>query len=534
MNDEPELVQAIENIRTGKLALDQPLLRSALKKYPADVSAICLQADFEIKEKRYGAAKKLLRRCLELEPGYTLARNNYTVVLLRRLEYEEALSQAEILLTEEPENPKHLFLKGSILVRIGDHSTAMAIFESVVDRYPDRAKLQLSYGHALKAVGRAEEAIVAYRHAIDYSSGMGEAYWSLANLKTFRFTDDDLATMRTKFSSDTHTGDKGGRSHLAFALAKTLEDRKSYDESFSYYQRGNAIRRPNHRYDPKKNRHNAARQIHSCNTEFFAQRQDWGCPAIDPIFIVGLPRAGSTLLEQILASHSAVEGTAELPDIISISRKLEERKNDNPATQYPQVLAELSREKCVELGEGYLASTQIQRSHLPLFIDKMPNNFLHIGLIHLILPNAKVIDVRRHPMAGCFACYKQLFAQGQNFTYDLRDVAHYYHNYINVMDHWDEVLPGKVLRVQYENMVSHPERQIRRLLKHCDLPFEQQCLRFYDTERTVRTPSSEQVRQPIFTQGLEQWRHYEKHLVPLKKALGPLLQRDPTCLQTTD
>jgi hypothetical protein len=273
--------------------------------------------------------------------------------------------------------------------------------------------------------------------------------------------------------------------------------------------------------------YNAVRQVKTCTAELFSGREGTGCQAPDPIFVVGLPRAGSTLLEQILASHSMVEGTTELADIIALSRRLAGDRKANPAGRYPEILSELTPDQLRELGESYLESTRVHRSALPFFIDKMPNNWLHVGLIHLILPNAKIIDARRHPMAGCFACYKQLFARGQTFTYDLAALGHYYRNYHNVMDHWDKVLPGKVLRVQYEDMVDDSETQIRRVLRHCALPFEEQCLRFYETERAVRTPSSEQVRQPIFQQGLEQWRNYEAHLDPLKQALGPLLDRYP-------
>ncbi|MBE9538003.1 MAG: sulfotransferase [Proteobacteria bacterium] len=447
------------------------------------------------------------------------------VALVRRQAFTQAMEQLNVLLEEEPENQKYLIVKGIVLVRMGDSTTALEIFESVLKEHPPQALALLNYGHTLKSVGRADEAAQVYRRAVNKSPGLGEAYWSLANLKTFRFSDDDIETMRAAITSN--DGDADDQSHLAFALATALADREQYDESFKFYQRGNTIRRLKHRFDPEKNRYNAVRQIHTCTANFFATRHGYGCPARDPIFIVGLPRSGSTLLEQILASHSLVEGTAELPDIIVISRQLGGRKRNNPATKYPEILADLSPQKLRELGKGYLASTRVQRGNSPFFVDKMPNNFLHIGLIHLILPNAKIIDARRHPMAGCFSCYKQLFAQGQTFTYDLTDVGRYYRNYAKVMDHWDTVLPGRVLRVQYEDMVADPEAQTRRLLDYCELPFEEQCLRFYETNRAIRTPSAEQVRQPIYKEGLEQWRHFEAHLTPLKDALGPLLERYP-------
>ena len=521
----PELLTAAEDMRAGKLGLAEPLIREVLKKRPNDVYAMRLLANIGIKGKCYEDAKILLERALELAPDYRLARHNYAVVLLRHQELTTALEQTKLLLVEDPHNARYLILKGLILVRMADHPGAISIFEDVLVDHPRQALAQLSYGHALKTVGRLQESIRAYERAIEISPTTGEAYWSLANLKIFRFSDKDIDAMRTAINSE--GGDADDQSHLAFALAKALEDREQYDESFSFYQRGNAIRRIEHRYDPKKNMLNAMRQVHTCTAEFFAARERQGCPARDPIFLVGLPRAGWTLLEPILASHSAVEGTGELPDIIAISRQLGGRKRDNPATNYPEILTELPPEKLHELGENYLASTRVQRSDLPFFIDKMPNNFLHIGLIQLILPKAKIIDARRHPMAGCFSAYKQLFAQGQTFTYDLTDVGHYYRNYVKVMDHWDTVLPGRVIRVQYEDMVADPETEIRRLLDYCELSFEEQCLRFYETDRAIRTPSAEQVRQPIYKAGLEQWRNFETQLSPLKAALGPLLQRYP-------
>jgi tetratricopeptide (TPR) repeat protein len=444
---------------------------------------------------------------------------------VRQQRLEPALAEVEKLLAVEPENPNFLVLKGTILVRMGHHAEALAIYEGVLRNYPNQARAQMNYGHTLKTVGRLDQSIAAYRKCVELSPGIGEAYWSLANLKTFRFNDADIAQMRAQVT--TRGGDPEDQAHIAFALGKALEDRGEYDEAFRFYKRGNAIRSINHRHNAKINVFNTARQMKTLDAAFFAARQGVGCPAPDPIFIVGLPRAGSTLLEQILASHSHVEGTAELTDIIMISRRLGEKSRKNPAGKYPEILAELPLERFRELGEGYLETTRIQRSDTPFFIDKMPNNFQHVGLIHLILPNAKIIDARRHPLACCFSNFKQLFARGQTFTYSLEDMGRYYRDYVILMDHWDRMLPGRVHRVHYENMVADTEHQIRALLDYCGLPFEEQCLRFYETERAIRTPSAEQVRQPIYTQGLEQWRHFEAHLGPLKEALGPVLERYP-------
>lgn len=522
----PELIEAAGYLRKGKLANAEKLTREVLKKDPVDIIAIRMLAAIGMQVGQFDDAIKLLERCLELAPGFLLARQSYAVALSRRQRLDEALAQADKLLTAEPNNPNYLLLKGSFLVRKGDHQEALEIYERILKDYPYQAGAQMNYGHTLKTVGRLEESIKAYRTSINLRPASGESYWNLANLKTFRFTDEDIANMKAQVVPD--GGDPDDQSHLLFALGKALEDRGHYDESFECYDQGNKIRGRRHRHNAKANVFDTARQIKTLDAHFFAARKGWGCPATDPIFIVGLPRAGSTLLEQILASHSQVEGTAELPDVIAISRRLGKKSRKNPASNYPEILAELSAERVRELGESYLKTTQIQRHQgLPLFIDKMPNNFQHVGLIHLILPNAKIIDARRHPVAGCFSCYKQLFAGGQTFTYSLTDLGYYYRDYVKLMDHWDAVLPGRVLRVQYEDMVTDTENQIRRLLDYCGLEFEEACLRFYDTERAIRTPSSEQVRQPVYKEGLEHWRHFETHLGPLKEALGPLLERYP-------
>jgi tetratricopeptide (TPR) repeat protein len=515
----PELVEAIKLVRAGKLGKAERIVRDLLKKYPVDVSAIRILADIGFKMGQLKDASLLLERCLELAPDFHAARHSYAMILMRQQNPEAALYEAEKLLALDPNNPNFLSLKASILTRIGDQSEALELYEKVLKNYPNQARAQMSYGHTLKTVGRLDESIEAYKKCIRLSPEVGEAYWSLANLKTFRFSDEDIENMRRQVTAE--GGDADDQSHLAFALGKALEDRGEYDESFKFYKRGNGIRRIEHTHDFKVNVLESVRQVRTLPRAFFEQRKGWGCQAPDPIFIVGLPRAGSTLLEQILASHSQVEGTSELQDIIGISRKLGNKNRENPSGKYPEILTELTSDQILELGESYLETTRIQRSDTPFFIDKMPNNFRHIGLIHLILPNSKIIDARRHPMGGCFSGFKQLFAHGQTFTYGLEDIGKYYRDYVRLMDHWDAALPGRVHRVQYEEMVADTEAQIRVLLDYCELDFEEQCLRFYETDRAVRTPSSEQVRKPIYKDGLEQWRHFEAHLDPLKEALGP-------------
>jgi tetratricopeptide (TPR) repeat protein len=388
---------------------------------------------------------------------------------------------------------------------------------------PLAADLHLSLAHALKTLGRRQESVDSYRAAAAARPNFGDAYWSLANLKTYRFTDQEVDRMRSEEANGaTPLVD---RYHLCFALGKAFEDLGNYAESYRYYERGNALKRSESRYRPEIIESNTRRQIEVCTAEFFAQRQDVGSASRDPIFIVGLPRSGSTLLEQILASHSRVEGTQELADIPRMVLDLQGRDPDLNNPRYPGVIPQMDPAEFLRLGEKYLSDTRFYRKDKPHFIDKMPNNFRHIGLIHLILPNARIIDARREPMACCFSNFKQLFASGQEFTYSIEDIARYYRTYLQLMRHWDEVLPGRILRVQHEDVVDDLEGNVRKVLDFCGLEFEPACVEFHKTERSVRTASSEQVRQPIFREGLDQWRHYERWLGPLEEALGDALTR---------
>jgi tetratricopeptide (TPR) repeat protein len=384
----------------------------------------------------------------------------------------------------------------------------------------------MSLGHALKTAGRHAESIEAYTSSIAKAPNLGEAYWSLANLKTFRFTPEQTLTMRAQLADAKLSAED--RFHFEFSLAKALEDAGEYQESFAHYREGNRLRRAMIRYDADENHAHVERSKRFFTREFFAQRQGWGCPAPDPVFIVGLPRSGSTLIEQILASHSQVEGTMELPDVAMLARVVGNRTTRPTGAAYPRALEKFSAEELRALGERYLSQTRIQRkTAAPLFIDKMPNNFAHLGFIHLMLPNARIIDARRHPLGCCLSGFKQHFARGQNFTYDLAEIGRYYRDYVQLMAHFDEVLPGRVHRVFYENMVEDTEAEVRRLLEYCRLPFEEGVLRFHENQRAVRTASSEQVRQPIFRDGMEQWRHFDAWLGPLKEALGEVASAYP-------
>lgn len=522
---DPELVEAAAALGAQRLDVAERLLRPILKRRPTDVAAIRMLAEVAARLGRYQDAETLLARALELAPGFAAARHNYAAVLHRHNKPLEALAEVELLLAGEPTNASYQLLKAAILGRIGEYEAAAALYEAVLADYPDQAKIWMSYGHTLKTLGRQADAVAAYRRCVALAPSFGEAWWSLANLKTVRFEDADRAAMARELARGDLAGDD--RLHLHFALGKALEDAGFDAEAFAHYAQGNGLRRAELRYEADETSRHMRRSKALFTRDFFAERAGWGCAAPDPIFVVGLPRAGSTLIEQILSSHSAVEGTQELPDIISIARRLGGATGAD-AGAYPGVLGELTAADARALGEEYLARAQVHRKlGRPFFIDKMPNNFAHLGLICLILPNAKIIDARRHPLGCCFSAFKQHFAQGQAFTYGLEDVGRYYADYVELMTRFDAVLPGRVHRVIYEEMVADPERQVRALLAHCGLPFEDACLRFYENDRAVRTASSEQVRQPIFRDAAEHWRRFEPWLAPLKASLGPVLDSYP-------
>jgi tetratricopeptide (TPR) repeat protein len=523
---DPQLVEAAAALCDNRIAVAERLLRAFLKQRPTDVAAIRMLAETGARLGRLADAEALLQRCLELAPGFAAARHNYATVLYRQSKPVEALREVERLLAADPKNPGYRNLKAAALSRIGEYDRAIALYQEVLTEFPRQPKGWMSLGHALKTVGRQPDAVAAYRRAVDLQPSLGEAWWSLANLKTFRFAEADVAAMTAALEGEGLADDD--RLHLRFALGKAAEDAGAYAAAFRHYAAGNALRRESLAYRAEDTEDQVRRALAVFTPAFLAARSGQGCAAPDPIFIVGLPRSGSTLVEQILASHSQVEGTQELPDIISLARRIGGRPGAERDTAYPEALQELSPAELRALGEEYLERTRIHRKlGRPLFIDKMPNNWAHTGLIHLILPNAKIIDARRHPMGCCFSGFKQHFARGQGFTYSLEDVGRYYADYVRLMDHFDQVLPGRVHRVIYEEMVADPEAEVRRLLAHCGLPFEDGCLRFYENDRAVRTASSEQVRQPIYTDAAEHWRNFEPWLDPLKAALGPVLEAYP-------
>ncbi len=521
---EPRLAAAARALAQADASAAYAILEAYLGQFPHDVVGLRLMSEAHARAGRYGEAEACLRRCIELAPGFAYARHALGQLLLGLGRVDDALAEVRRLLQREPANAGARRLLGAIYNERGDYDDAALTYQALLREDPRRAGSWVSLGHVLKTLGRTEEGVAAYRRAIDLAPERGDAFWSLANLKTVRLSDDDVAQMRAQLARGDL--DPEQRVDMSFALGKALEQRNDAAGAFDAYAQGARLRRALAPYDHTRLSAAVEAQVATLDAGFFA-RAGAGAPQPDPIFVVGLPRSGSTLVEQILASHSAVEGTMELPDMHNLATALAASAGAADGA-YLAALAGLGGHDLSELGERYLAST---RSHRKLgrahFIDKMPNNWLHTGLIHLTLPNARIIDVRRHPMACGWSCFKQHFARGQDFSYDLADIGRYYADYVRLMAHLDAVLPGRVHRVIYEQLVADPEPHIRALLDHCGLAFEPACLRPHETARAVHTASSEQVRQPISAKGLDDWRAYEAQLGPLRDALGPVLDAYP-------
>ena len=512
----PNLAASWDLLHEGKLHKAEQLCRQFMQQNPQHIDGMRILAEIAVRNGVLEDAEFLLESAVAFDASHRQARIDYVQVLSKRQRFQKAVDEAEALMEQAPDNPQLQSLYAIQCMQLGNYETALTLFDKILERVPHDPVTNVSKGHALKTGGRSDDAVAAYRAALDSQPFYCDAWYSLANLKVYRFDDAELSAMEA-LENNPHLGGQD-RVYLQFALGKAYEDRKDYAQSFAHYAKGNAIKKAQLQYRAEGTTKECDEQIAACTPEIFAR--ETGCQAPDPIFILGLPRAGSTLLEQILSSHSMVDGTLELPNVLSISGKLRRLGQRQGNQKYPFNLADLSAEQLTTLGEEYIRDTQIHRQGAPFFIDKMPNNFRHIGLIKLMLPNAKIIDARRDPMSCCFSGFKQLFAEGQMFSYDLEDIGQYYLDYVRLMDHWDAALPGFVLKVQHEDVVADLETQVRRMLDFCNLPFEESCLEFHKTERNVRTPSSEQVRQPIFSTALEQWKHYEPWLGPLKTTLG--------------
>jgi len=518
----PREVLAVTNlIAEGKILKAEALCRSFLQQQPRHVEAMRLLAEIGVQLGILDDAEFLLESAAEFEPDNIQVRLDYIQVLRKRQKFEVALEQAKRLYDGAPDNPLFKSHYAIESMQTGAYDRALLLFDEILSEQPGDPAVLTSRGHALKTMGRHDAAVASYREALARKPDHGDAWYGLANLKTFTFLADETSAMeREEARGNLALTD---RIHLCFALGKAHEDAGRYDQAFACYERGNSLKCAQTRYTPEHMEEEFAAQKRHCTKALLEGRLNGGHNAPDPIFIVGLPRAGSTLLEQILASHSQVDGTLELPNILSLAHRLRGRNKLNDRDRYPRILGKMGPEDREKLGAEYIETTRIHRASAPFFTDKMPNNFRHVGLIKMILPNAKIIDARREPMACCFSGFKQLFAEGQEFTYGLDEIGRYYRGYVDLMRHWDDVLPGEILRVQYEDVVADLETQVRRILDFCGLPFEAGCVEFHKTDRAVRTASSEQVRQPINAAGLEQWRHFEAHLDPLKAALGDAL-----------
>lgn len=519
---DPEMVAIAAALIANDLPDAEARLRHRLSRQPTDVAAIRMMAELAGRLARYRDSENLLRRAIELAPAFTAARANLAIVLYKQNRFAEAGEVLEQVLAQDPANVGSRNLLAATLGRIGDYDEALALYGELVQTFPEHAKLWMSYGHLLKTVGRTDESIAAYRRALAVEPHLGEVWWSLANLKTVEFSDVDIAAMEAALGQGISTEDAF---HLHFALGKAWGDRKSPDDSFRHYAAGNDLRSRELAYDPDTTTRQVDRMIEVFTPEFVARHSGTGDPAPDTVFILGLPRAGSTLLEQILASHSAVEGTMELPDIPAIAMREAKAAAGGDPRDWPGAVAAMPPERFAELGAEFLERTRVQRkTGKPFYIDKLPNNWSYVGLIHLILPNAKIIDARRHPLDCCFSNFRQHFAKGQAFTYSLDHIGRYYADYVRAMDHYDRVLPGRIHRVIHERVLDDPESEVRAMLAYLGLPFEEACMEFHRNTRAVRTASSEQVRRPINRDGAGQWEPYDQWLGPLRAALGDLVE----------
>lgn len=519
-----DLVRGLNLQRMGNIREAENVYRDVLQKDPSNVDALRLLAGVAMRAKQWGDAEMLLERALELAPDYFQGWMDIGMARQEQDKTEGAIEAYRQVMRLEPHKPHGYTSAGTLYAMIGEHDKAMELLQQAVEIDSGNFGALSGIGHVQKTIGNQAAAIDSYRRCVERNPDHGETWWSLANLKTFRFTDDDIAIMEKRAARKSLVEEQ--RASFFFALGKAYEDRQDYDKAFEYYAKGNENRRQRETYDPVQTVDLHDKFIDVFSKDFIAERAGVGCQSNAPILIVGLPRSGSTLVEQILASHPDVEGTHELPDLGRVARSIGLKREDRKS--YPQVIPFLDDDEFAELGEEYLRRTRRHReTELPRFTDKLPNNFSHVGFLSLVLPNAKVINAKRHPLDSCLGSFKQLFARGQPFTYEQFELAEFYLEYQRLMDHWHEVLPGKVLDVQYEDVVDDLETQVRRILEHCELPWNDACLRFYENERAVKTASSEQVRKPIYATSKHLWRRYEQHLGPMIEVLEPLLRTLP-------
>ena len=513
----PELKTVISFTHEGKLSRADRICREYLRDHPHDIEAMRLLANIGRDLNIYEDAEFLLESALLFDPDNPKIKYDYINILTKRQKYGEALKHAQKFYNEDKNNINAMKLLSTALFRTDRYKEAIDIYNEILKLEPKNTDVMLSMGHLYKTSGEIHKSINSYKKAYKTDKYFGDSYWSLANLKTYTFSESEVASL-DKMVSDPYVSEDE-RTFMHFALGKAYEDLNEYKKSFNHYKEGNLIKKSKALFNVNDFKKECSNQIDVCTDDLFKMKYEWGSESNAPIFILGLPRVGSTLIEQILSSHSLVEPTHELPNIISTALRLNERKSQDRKSRYPDILLSLSSPQLKLIGDKYIKDSEVFRSDKPYFLDKMPNNFRHIGLIKLILPNAKIIDIRRSSMSACFSCYKQLFAEGQEFTYDLKDLAGYYNNYVELMDHWNKVLPEQILSINYEDVVNNFEESVRIILDYCEIPFEQQCLEFYKSKRSVKTPSAEQVRQPIYKSGMDYWKNYEPYLDDLKNNL---------------
>ena len=497
----------------GRLGIAETKCRAFLKKNPTHTYAMSILAEIANRLGYFDDAELLLEKAVEFKPKDGELRMKYATILRKKQKFAKTMEQVNILCDQHPDNLSYQAQKASEVMQNGGHEEAIKILDNILKKNPYNFSTFTSKGHAQKTLGQTDQAIKSYQAAYQIKSDHGEAYFSLSNLKTYSFSSDELDAMRNHAQRvDLSLRDKA---YFHFALAQGCESIGEFDEAFLHLEKGNKIKNDQSKYSIERMDAELQAQIDICNEDFFDNLGAGGHQTKDPIFILGLPRAGSTLIEQILASHSMIDGTLELPNILSTAQGLRGDDIYGKLGNYPKSMESLTSEKRESLGKIFIDDTKMHRENAPMFTDKMPNNFRHIGLIHLIMPNAKIIDARRYPLDCCFSMFKQLFAQGQEFTYGLAEAGSYYNSYVKLMDHWDRVLPNKILRVNNEDVIDDLDGQVRRMLDYLELPFEEQCISFHETDRSVRTASSEQVRQPINKKGMGRWKPYAKHLKPL-------------------
>lgn len=513
----PELKSVLSFIHEGKLKKADNLCRFYLQNSPHHIDGMKLLATICTKLHVYDDAEFLLESCLEFEPNNLNSLIQYVDILIKRQKYGSALENAKKMYKQYPDAIDAQLTYAVTLQQTDNQDEALELYKKLLDKHPASYHVYLSIGHLYKNFGSIDKSIKSYKQSYKINNQCGEAYWSLANLKTYKFDDKEIRNLEDMVLNEYINNEEKIPMH--FALGKAFEDEGDYKKSFNHYELGNNLKIPFTKFTSDDFKNECLNQIDVCTSDLFETKKDWGHLSDEPIFILGLPRVGSTLIEQILASHSKVDATHELPNILATSHKLNLRRAQKKESRYPDILLSLSAPQLKMIGENYIKDSEVFRKDGIYFIDKMPNNFRHIGLIKLILPNAKIIDIRRNSMSACFSCYKQLFAEGQEFTYSLERLGNYYNNYVDLMNHWNKVLPNQILSVNYEDLINNFEDTVKVILDYCKLPFEDACIEFYKSKRSVKTPSAQQVRQPIYTSGLDYWKNYDPYLDELKKHL---------------